>query len=142
MHEIELKPSRRLRLFLLGGAALALVALLLAEVPAGIALVLGIAVGLGVWHEYRTVSGARLRIAADGRLQCRDEAGEWRDIEVLDDSFVSPALIVMRYRMAGGRVRVLALLADSAQADDLRRLRVSLRWARRIRSDTSSPDAG
>jgi toxin CptA len=142
MHEIELKPSRRLRLFLLGGAALALAALMLAEVPAGAAWVLGIVVGLGVWHGHRTASGARLRIAADGRLQCRDEAAEWRDIEVLDDSFVSSALIVLRYRTAGRRARTLTLLADSAAADDLRRLRVSLRWARRTRSDTSSPGAG
>lgn len=142
MREIELRPSRRLGLFLLGGAGLALAALLLAEVPAGAALALGVAVGLGVWRAYRTASGVRLRIAADGHLQCQDEATEWRDIEVLDDSFVSPALIVMRYRAAGGRARALTLLADSAAADDLRRLRVSLRWARRKRSDTSSPDAG
>ena len=33
-------------------------------------------------------------------------------------------------------------LPDSADADALRRLRVSLRWARRTRSDTGFPDAG
>ena len=142
MHEIELKPSRRLGLLLLGGAVLVLASLLLAEVPAGAAWVLGIAVGLGVWRWHRTAPRESLRIATDGSLQCRDGSAEWRDIEVLDDSFVSPALIVLRYRTAGRRVHTLTLLADSAAADDLRRLRVSLRWARRTRSDTSSPDAG
>jgi len=51
-------------------------------------------------------------------------------------------LIVLRYRPAGVRVRTLTLLPDSADADALRRLRVSLRWAARTRSDTAFPDAG
>ena len=83
-----------------------------------------------------------LGIAADGRLQCLDGRAEWSDVEVLDDSFVSTALIVVRYRTADRQVRALTLLPDSADADTLRRLRVSLRWARRTRSDTSFPDAG
>ncbi len=143
MREIELKPSRRLGLLLLGMAALALVAIHLAAVPGAIRMALGVAViGLGVlgwWQARRTDA---LRVAADGRLQCLDEAGEWRDAEVLGDSLVSPALIVLRYRLADKRVGSLALLSDSADADDLRRLRVALRWTRRIHSGTSSPDAG
>ncbi len=143
MREIELKPSRRLGLLLLGMAALALVAIHLAAVPGAIRMALGVAViGLGMlgwWQARRTDA---LRVAADGRLQCLDEAGEWRDAEVLGDSLVSPALIVLRYRLADKRVRSLALLSDSADAGDLRRLRVALRWTRRIHSGTSSPDAG
>ena len=143
MREIELKPSRRLGLLLLGGAALALVAIHLADVSAAVALVLGVAViGLGAWGWRRASPVAGLRIAADGRLQCLDDTAEWRDAEVLGDSFVSTALIVMRYRTANRPVRTLTLLSDSADADDLRRLRVSLRWARRTRSDTSFPGAG
>jgi toxin CptA len=143
MREIELKPSRRLGLLLLGVAALALVAIHLAAVSATVALVLGVAViGLSVWGWRRASPKASLRIAADGRLQCLDGAAEWRDAEVLDDSFVSTPLIVVRYRTAGRRVSTLTLLSDSADADDLRRLRVSLRWGRRTRSGTSSPDAG
>ena len=143
MREIELKPSRRLGLLLLGMAALALVAIHLAAVPGAIRIAHGVAViGLGVlgWWQARRMDA--LRVAADGRLQCLDEAGEWRDAEVLGDSLVSPALIVLRYRIADKRVRSLALLSDSADADDLRRLRVALRWTRRIHSGTSFPDAG
>lgn len=143
MREIELKPSRRLGLLLLGVTALVLVALLLADVPMAIAGVLGItAMGLGTWGWRQSVPMASLRIAPDGGLQCQDKTLAWQDMEVLDDSFVSLALLVLRYRIDDRRVRSMTLLPDSANADDLRRLRVSLRWTRRTRSDTGSLDAG
>lgn len=142
MHEIELKPSRRLGLLLLGMAVLALAAVGLAALTVGIQLATGAVVtGLAAWGWRRACRVASLRIAADGRLQCLDDTAEWRDAEVLGDSFVSTGLIVLRYRTAG-QVRTLTLMPDSASADDLRRLRVSLRWTRRTRLDTSSPDAG
>lgn len=141
MREIELKPSRRLGLLLAGMLLLALAAVILAALQGGLQLALGMTVtGLGVWGWRQARPMARLRIAADGRLQCLDDA-EWRDAEILGDSFVSIGLIVLRYRVAG-KVRTLTLLPDSASTDDLRRLRVSLRWTRRTRSDTASPGAG
>jgi len=143
MREFELKPSRRLGLLLLGMAALALAAIGVAALPDEARLALGAAViGLVALGWRRARFREVVRVAADGQLQCLDEQGEWREAEILGDSFVSTALIVLRYRMTGQPVRTLTLLPDSADADDLRRLRVSLRWARRIRSDTASPDAG
>lgn len=143
MHEIELKPSRLLGLLLLGGTALALAAIGLADVAPAVALATSTAaIGFAAWNWRRAPIPARLRIAADGRLQCPDDDAGWRDAEVLGDSFVSAAVIVLRYRLAGRRVRSLVLLPDSAEAEDLRRLRVWLRWARRTRSDTGFPDAG
>jgi len=146
MREIELKPSRRLGLLLLGMATLALAAIALAALPVVVRLILGvIVIGLAAWGWRRARPLAILRIAADGRLQCLDDTMEWHDAEVLGDSFVSTGLIVLRYRTAGTQVRILTLLpdsADSADSDGLRRLRVSLRWARRTRSGTASPDAG
>ncbi len=143
MREIELKPSRLLGLLLLGGGGLVLAAISMADLPAGIALVLaGAAIGLGAWCWRRTLRTASLRIAPDGRLQCLDDAAGWHDAEVLGDSFVSAALIVLRYRLTGPRVRSLTLLPDSAEPEDLRRLRVWLRWGRRTRSDTGFPGAG
>ena len=140
MREIELKPSRRLGLLLVGMLLLALAAVMLAALPGPLQLTLGMAVaGLVGWGWRQARPLARLRIAADGRLQSLDD--EWCDAEILGDSFASTALIVLRYRMAG-KVRTLTLLPDSAAADDLRRLRVSLRWTRRTRSDRASPDAG
>ncbi|HWR76196.1 MAG TPA: protein YgfX [Thiobacillus sp.] len=143
MREIELKPSRRLGLLLAGMLLLALAAVTLAALPGGLQLTLGMAVtGLGAWGWRRALPMASLRVVADGRLQCLDDTAEWCDAEVMGDSFVSTALIVLRYRTAGGQVRTLTLLPDSAAADDLRRLRVSLRWTRRTRSDTTTPGAG
>jgi toxin CptA len=143
MHEIELKPSRRLGLLLAGMLLLALAAISLAALPGSLQWVLGLAVtGLGVRGWRGSTPVARLRIAADGRLQWRDDMAEWRAAEILGDSFVSTALIVMRLRTADRRVLALVLLPDSADAESLRRLRVSLRWTRRTRSDTASPDAG
>jgi toxin CptA len=143
MHEIELKPSRRLGLLLAGMLLLALAAISLAALPGSLQWVLGLAVtGLSVRGWRGSTAIARLRIAADGRLQWRDDMAEWRAAEILGDSFVSTALIVMRFRTADRRVLALVLLPDSADAESLRRLRVSLRWTRRTRSDTASPDAG
>lgn len=143
MREIELKPSRRLGLLLLGMAALALLAIHLAALPGTVQVALAVAVMvLSGWSWRQMLSSEKLRIAADGRLQCRDGADAWQDVEVLGDSFVSTHWIVLRYRMGGGQVRTLTLLPDSADAEALRRLRVSLRWARHTRSDIGTPDAG
>jgi toxin CptA len=142
MREIELKPSRRLGLLLTAMLLMTGVAVHLAALPVGLELALGMtAVALSIWGWRRASPIASLRVAADGRLQCLDDSAEWRDAEVLGDSFVSSVLIVLRYQPAGRRVRTLTLLPDSADADDLRRLRVSLRWAGRIHSDTGSPGA-
>ncbi len=143
MREIELKPSRLLGLLLAAMTALALAVVWLAAIPAGAQLGLAAAVlGLAVWNRPQADQGARLRLTAEGRLQALDDEGEWRDAEVEGDSFVAPGLVVMRYRIDGRPARSLTLLPDSARAEDLRRLRVSLRWARRTRSGTSFPGAG
>ena len=143
MHKIEPKPSRLLGLLLLSMAALSLAAIHLAALPGIIRLIFGAAaIGWGVWSWKRARFTDGLRLTADGMLQCQDEQGEWREVEVLGDSLVSTPLIVLRYRFEAQRVRTLVLLSDSADAEELRRLRVSLRWARHIRSDTVSPDAG
>ena len=143
MREIELKPSRLLGLLLVGMALLALLAIYTATLPGSVQLALAVVVaGLSGWGWRQASRLARLRIAADGQLQAPGDADDWCDIEVLGNSFVSTGLIVLRYRLDGQPVRSLSLLPDSASADDLRRLRVSLRWIRRTRSDTSSPGAG
>ena len=143
MHDIELKPSRLLWLLLLGMVTLALVAIRLAALPVAVQLALGtIMVGLSVKGWRQTRYTVALRMTADGRLQGKDEQREWHDVEVLGDSLVSPALIVLRYRTPASHVRSLSLLPDSASPATLRRLRVLLRWARHTRSDTASPGAG
>ncbi|MFP5382044.1 MAG: protein YgfX [Gammaproteobacteria bacterium] len=143
MREIELKPSRLLGVLLAGMGALALAVLARVTLPEGLWPVLaGVILLIAGWGAWRSRPRERLRRLADGRLQVSDEAGDWHDVEVLGDSFVSPLLIVLRYRIGGRKARSLVLLPDSADAEALRRLRVSLRWRPRTRSDTGFPDAG
>ena len=143
MREIELKSSRLLGLLWAGMALLALFAIGLAALPDSVQWVLaaGMASLFG-WKWRQALPLPRLRIATDGALQMLGEADAWCDIDVLGDSFVATGLIVLRYRLEGRKGPSLMLLPDSAAADDLRRIRMSLRWTRRTRSDTSSPDAG
>ncbi len=143
MRDLELKPSRRLGLWLAGLLTLTLAAIALADLPVWLRLALAAMVlGLGVRARRRAAALPALRIGADGGLQGLDDAGEWQALAVQDESFVSPALVVVRYRVGTGRMQALTLLPDSLPPDDWRRLRVSLRWIPRTRSDTSSPDAG
>jgi toxin CptA len=143
MREIELKPSRLLGLLLFGMVLLSLASISLAAIPGGVQLAWGTAViGFAAWGRWKTRFTESLRISVDGQLQSRDERGEWRDVEVSGDSLVSPAFTVLRYRTLENRVRTHVLLADSAEPDHLRCLRVSLRWTRHKRSGTGFPDAG
>ena len=56
--------------------------------------------------------------------------GGWRTGQVRDGSFVMPWLTIIRWRPEGKRLdRTLLLLPDMANAQDLRKIRVFLRWA-------------
>ena len=143
MRELKLKPSRSLGLGFALLAILVCVAIMRADLPAWVQA--GLMAGVGIttlWGVRRTARLPSLALAGDGGLHGRHGNEDWQVVTVLPDSFVSTILIVLRYREQHGRVRSVSLLPDSATADDLRRLRVSLRWARHTRSDTSSPDVG
>ena len=141
MQPIELKPSRLLGLLLGAMSVLALGAIYLAALPLAAQGVLVVSVAGALAHGWKRLQApASLRIEAAGTLQCRDEQDEWTPLEVLGDTLVTRYLIVLRYRRPGTRAHTRVLMADSASADDLRRLRVSLLWARHTRSDTRSPD--
>lgn len=143
MRELRLKPSRTLGAGIVLMGVLAAVATLRAELPAVAQVMLlgGVvwSVALGMRHARRL---PQLALDDDGALHVRGSEGAWQAVTVMPESLVSSALIVLRYRVPSARGLTLTLLPDSAAAEDLRRLRVSLRWARHTRSDTSSPDAG
>ena len=141
--EIELKRSLALLVLQLMMAMLAALAVGLAELPGAFQLVLAnillgtLAWGISQWRQ--PLPG--LRLLANGRIQIEDGQGAWCNAEVLPGCFVSPNLSVVRLRSRDTTRRVV-LLPDSGPADDMRRLRLSLRWAPRTHSDTAYPDAG
>lgn len=71
-----------------------------------------------------------LRLMRDGSCQLRLASGRSISGQLCRGWFVSPQLIVMRISCAGERLsRGFSLLPDSADSDDLRRLRIFLRFA-------------
>jgi toxin CptA len=143
MDEIELKPSRWLGLIVVLMALLGALAIVLATLPLAIKWALAAAVGtmLGFALLHQRSGLLRLRIGRNGSLMLSNGSGEWKAASVLHDSFVSPRLCVVRLEVDGKR-QALTLLPDSAGADSLRRLRVSLRWGPHRHSGKSARDAG
>lgn len=143
MDEIELKPSRWLGLIVVLMALLGALAIVLATLPLAIKWALAAAVGTMLAFALLRQRSAlpRLRIGRNGSLMLRNGSGEWKAASVLHDSFVSPLLCVVRLEVDGKR-QALTLLPDSAGAEPLRRLRVSLRWGPHRHSGKSARDAG
>ncbi|MGP1681757.1 MAG: protein YgfX [Giesbergeria sp.] len=128
-----LRPSRVLALALtvMAGTALACAWISL-PTPAFLPAAAGIGLAWG-WHFalalQRGSSGLRtLELNAAGGARCQDALGQWHETEVLPGSYVSGCLIVVILGASGRRRRSLVLLPDAAAAEDLRRLRVWLRW--------------
>lgn len=143
MHEIELKPSLWLGVLLLAMTLLGWLAIFLAALPLALKWALAMASGilLGSALVRQRAAMPRLRISVDGSLRISVPSGDWVTAGVMGDSYVSPGLCVLRLEVEGKR-RVLTLLPDSVTPDNMRRLRASLRWGPRTRSDTASRDAG
>lgn len=132
---IALRPSRLLagalallHLLALASAWISLEGGALALVAAGIALSAAqtVAQALQLWPG----SARRLRLHPDGHADWVDSRDRWHPCRVSPASYRSPYLVVMGLRGEAFRARWLALLPDSADAEDLRRLRVWLGWPR------------
>ena len=130
---VSLKPSRvlALALTLMAGAALAcawisLPGLAFVPVAAGISL----AWAAHVARALRRGKGAAhaLELGEEGLARWCDGAGRWRETEILPGSYASDWLVVVKLGGSAWRGRSLVLLPDSAAAEELRRLRVWLRW--------------
>jgi len=144
---IALGPSPRLALVLGAVHAVALLLLTLLPLAWWLHAVLGV---LLLWSALHSIHHHALRRGADAidrlefsdrtalRLRTRD--GRWHDAVVLGSSFVSAALIVLNLGIAGRRLPLHVVIpGDSADADELRRLRVWLRWGPQSAADTAIP---
>ena len=100
--------------------------------PAFVPLAAGI---LLTWYWYcaqalqRGSSALRtLELSSGGGARCEEGSGRWFEAEILPGSYVSSWLIVLSLGARGASRRSLMLLPDAADAEELRRLRVWLRW--------------
>ena len=130
---IDLKPSRRLACLLGFFHAVAIVSA---------------CISLSGWAQYLVAGGvllsavgclaqALLRVPAaavslelrpDGSASWRDRRGAWREGRLEGGQLVWPALIILGLRQSRPSRKWIVLMPDSARADELRRLRVWLRW--------------
>ncbi|MGE0558269.1 MAG: protein YgfX [Burkholderiales bacterium] len=143
---IVLRPSRRLVLLL--GAAHAGVLLLLPVLPLAPwtqavlgALLLFSAMDAIRRHALRR--GVHSVVALDfsdrEQLRVRTREGHWHAGQVLGSSLVSPALVILNLRLESRFLPVHVVIpGDSADAEDLRRLRVWLRWGPRATADAAT----
>lgn len=70
-----------------------------------------------------------LELKSGGGISFRTRDGSWVDSELLNSSYVSPALTIVVLQPRGkGRTRRAIILPDSVDARDFRRLRMWLRW--------------
>ena len=132
---IELKPSLRIAAGLGAVHVLALAAacLSLKGTPLYI-VVCGIALSaVGCFSEilHRTSrSAVALELLDDGSASWQDRRARWHEGRLGNDHLVSEALVVMRVDQVQGGRKWLVLSADSGAPEDMRRLRVWLRWHR------------
>jgi len=130
---VTLRPSRILALALtvMAGAALASAWTSL-PAPAFVAVAAGIALAWA-WHLAQALQQGRrslraLELDAHGAVRWQDGSRQWHEGEVLASSYVSGWLVVLNLGASGRRARSVVLLPDCAAADELRQLRVWLRW--------------
>ena len=143
MTEIKLKRSIWLLALLMTICVLAGLSIALAHMPVWIQITLAVsllgAIIYAIWSTGKPLPG--LRIKPNGQIQLRIADGEWQSTELMPGSYVSLGLSVVRLRTQHN-IHRLILMQDSATRDQLRRLRLSLRWAPRIRLDTAFPGGG
>lgn len=71
----------------------------------------------------------RFRVQRDGAIEVETASGARLEGRLRPGSFVAPWLVIVRWRAPGAwRDSTVLVLPDMAPADDLRRLRVLLRW--------------
>src|SRR5712691_11034556 len=83
-----------------------------------------------------------LELREDGRASWRDRSGRWDEGGLGNEHFVSAAFVVLRLDRTGRGRKWRVLMGDSARLDDIRRLRVWLRWRHENGCSTSRGPAG
>jgi hypothetical protein len=102
----------------------------------------GMVCGLAAWQvwRWRQPVPTALRLLPDG-MWAMAWAGREHEAVLLPGAYVTVHLIVLPLKLAGGPTYRLVLWPDSADRDDLRRLRAWLRWGASALLHPESPMA-
>lgn len=133
---LDLRPSRRLALLLGLAASAACGAMLSVPVPLWSKLAVSVTIAAAAVFHIARDAGLRMpasilaiEVSSDGTLRYLSRRDGWCEATVRGESFVTPALTVLSLAVAEKRwARPAVLMADSGDAEVLRRLRVWLRW--------------
>lgn len=143
---VDLRPSYYLVSILLIASVLAMIALCILPLAWGWKLV-GVAViaVACVYHLWRDAlrlhprSWTRLEVSRDNALLLTRRSGEQIRVQVLPITVVTAYCVVLNVRLPGKLfAQSTVLLADSADQDALRQLRVWLSWASLEQPDTAA----
>jgi Membrane-bound toxin component of toxin-antitoxin system len=156
-----MKPPPRLRLeprpsriacaaITTGCAAMALLVLLLPlDIGTTLMAILAIILvaGRGLWRCSGRGVPAILHVGHDRRITASSRDGRSCDGSILDDSYVGECLMTIVWRPDRAAwyelARTILILRDTLPADDLRRLRVLMRYGRAlVDEETSGRTAG
>ena len=125
----DVVPSRRLFQLVVGALIVSVLAVAMAAIAGVLKVLLSALLLLWVWYFSDSVRHPPVQsVIADRSGLSVMLGGEWRDVTLLPDTYVSSWLIVLRFRGETTAVSSLWLLPDSADPDAQRRLRVWLRW--------------
>ena len=133
---VALAPSRAGAGAIASAALATLVLIAFTPGPLGWRILAGTWIACAALHAlhaaalHRGARGARVvHLSADGEMEVRDGAGEWRAGALRAGSFVAPWLTIVRWRAHGERFdRTVLVLPGMLPPEDFRRMRVLLRW--------------
>ena len=136
MLKISLRPSWLLAALLALAHSAAIASVLLTGIPPWVQVVAAAGLTLNlivcIWRQALmrgANSAVAIEIRSDNTLAVQARHGAWREYAVLGNTYVSPYLTVLNLQQADAKViKRIALLPDSLDAEDFRKLRVWLRW--------------
>ncbi len=136
MLKAGLRPSWILAALLTAAHGAAIAVVVVVDMPPWLKLVAIAALALNFLFDIlRTAlllmpeSVTALEIAADDTLSIQTRRGEWIECKVLGNTYVLSFLTILNLRQNdSGAIRRCAILPDSLDAEDFRKLRVWLRW--------------
>lgn len=127
--ELTLRPSRVYRAILVTAHGLALAGLWTAALPAASKAAMALFLFASVVWTWREVSAGPqgLRVSLSGQIEIFD--GEWQPATLKNRPVILPGFVSLALIVEEGKSRRLALLPDSTEPSEFRKLRVWLKWA-------------